>query len=406
MKALILLAGLAVAASAQSKAPLPAKDSLLGEISAWRERLPHSDPLPELTRELEPRLDRINDAAQAAPDEKALAQPRKDFEAWKHDFVLKDYHYERAGGARTGTLNRFSKRERAEVAEVVARQQRLTAGLQHAAMTAETQARMFYDGGGSDAGGAPAGSFVASPPARVTASGQPAGLHIADTPPPPPAAKPFSWSSISGYFDTSGISDSAVQAVENIKNRVAGYGKLLSGFAGSCYYGAKWLLIKAHVLPPEVEAPEEIAKIGIGSGHAYMMNAALKRSPALQAKLHVRRLDLATLTDADAPRLPEKTTFVFDRGCAGMSDESGHIEVVLGRDKMDLLPAKAFYRAGRHGLLRKPTPGDSDVLACSDGCALRSAAYLRTYGRQGCLNAYVPVSDGAAPGQIAASSAE
>ncbi len=182
---------------------------------------------------------------------------------------------------------------------------------------------------------------------------------------------------------------------EEIKNEVAGFGHLLSGFAGSCYYGAKWPLIKTGVLPPEVQAPEQIGKIGIGSADAYMMDSALKRDPALQARLHVRRLDLATVKDSDASLIPPKTIFVFDRGCAGMSSTAGHIEVTLPREKIVDLKAAAFYNVRYQGPKYKPELAPDDILNCSDGCALRSMAYLRTYGRAQCLNAYVPVIDAA-----------
>ncbi len=240
---------------------------------------------------------------------------------------------------------------------------------------------------------------AAAPPAPASAAAapvMPAGRAQSSEPPlPPPSRDSFSLDRLKSYLDHTWITDAVIHSVEEIKNDVAGFGHLLSGFAGSCYYGAKWLLIKTGVLPPEVQAPEQIGKIGIGSADAYMMDSALKRDPALQARLHVRRLDLATVKNSDAGLIPPKTIFVFDRGCAHMSQTAGHIEVTLPREKIVDLKAAAFYNVRYEGRKYKPELQSDQILNCSDGCALRTMAFLRTYGRAQCLNAYVPVVDAA-----------
>lgn len=398
MKPLPLLIWLALALPASAQTPPADAVKLTDEIATWRTRLPHVDPPNPTTVEFEPRLDKIADAVKAARRPEELAQPRKDFEAWQHDLTLKSYRQAGRQGIAVGSLNEFSARQRSMLGAFAGQREQVAANLKKAGTAAVNGGNRFYDG--DQRGAAPVtlpGRFGPASPAAVNADPQGAHLRVNDTPVPPPSAKPFSLASLRDYFDQSGISDAVVTGLQSMKNRVAGFGNLLTGFAGSCYYGAKWLLIKAGALPPEVSAPEEIGEIGIGSGRAYMMNSALKRSPKLQTKLHVRRLDLKNLKDSDAPLIPERTTFVFDRGCAGMSAASGHIEISMRREKLDLLPAAAFYRARRRGPKYKPAMGPNDVLACSDGCAIRSPAYLRTYGRKGCLNAYVPVNDTAAP---------
>lgn len=400
MKPLPLLVWLALTLPASAQTPPVDAAKFMDEIGTWRTRLPHVDPPNPTTAEFEPRLDKIADSVKAARKAEELVQPRKDFEAWQHDLTLKSYQQARRLGLADGSLNEFSARQRSMLGAFSRqRDQVVAANLQKAGAAAGDGGSLFYDGNqrNGTAVALPGRYGPASPEAGTNAPPQGAHLRVNDTPVPPPSAKPFSLASLRDYFDQSGISDAVVTGLQTMKNRVAGFGHLLSGFAGSCYYGAKWLLIKAGALPPEVSAPEEIGEIGIGSGRAYMMNSALKRSPKLQAKLRVRRLDLKALKDSDAPLIPERTTFVFDRGCAGMSAESGHIEISMRREKLALLPAAAFYRARSRGPKHKPAMGPNDVLACSDGCAIRSPAYLRTYGRKGCLNAYVPVNDTAAP---------
>lgn len=393
MKALALLACLALPLAARAQ-PKPAADreGLAFQIETWRTRLPHVDPPAPVTTEFEPRLDKIAEAVKKAKTPGELAQPRKDFERWQHDLVLKDFRLQPGSSL---TLNQFSARQRELIDAFGQQNKQMARSLKSASAATDGDAsRMFYDGQtGVGMEIMLPGHFGSPKPSPVNSEAATPGLRVTDTPPPPASAKPFSFAALKSYFDTSGISDAAVQSVAKIKNEVAGVGRLLTGFAGSCYYGAKWLLIKAHVLPSEVATPEEIGEIGIGSGHAYMMNAALKNSPRLQTKLRVRRLDLKTVKDSEASQIPERTMFVFDRGCAGMSDESGHIEIAMSREKLAVLPASVFYRTSYRGPKYKPEMGPNQILACSDGCAVRSMAYLRTYARRGCLNAYVPVGN-------------
>lgn len=398
MKALPLLAALALALPARAQTAPADAAKFIEEINTWRTRLPHVDPPSPVTAEFEPRLDKIAESVKAARKPEELLRPRWEFDAWQHDIMLKNYRQASRQGL-ASSLNEYSARQRAMLGAFSRqREQLVVPDLQKAGAAAGGGGNLLYDG--DKRGPAPVvlpGRFGPASPAAANAAPQGTRLRVVDTPAPPPSSKPFTLAALRDYLDQSGISDAVVTGLQQMKNRVAGVGRLLTGFAGSCYYGAKWLLIKAGALPPEVAAPEEIGEIGIGSGRAYMMNAALKRSPRLQAKLHVRRLDLSRLRDDEAGLIPERTTFVFDRGCAGMSAESGHIEISMRREKMALLPASAFYRVGRRGPKYKPAMGPNDVLACSDGCAVRSPAYLRTYGRRGCLNAYVPVVDAPAP---------
>lgn len=407
LSALLVLLPLAAAAAPApaarpAAAPADLKQKALDEIAAWRGQMPHGQPPSPLTKEFEPRLDRIEELFKAADaaDPRALAQPRKDFEEWQHEFVTASCRLMPAGCASSKQLYRFSALQRESVADFARqRAEILDPKLREARNAEGPGAKVFYDNDTHQSAAImlPGGFGSPPPPAEVNAAPRTPKLETTETPLPPPAAKPFSLASLAEHFDYSGLSDRVIAAVEGIKNEVAGYGRLLTGFAGSCYYGAKWLMIKAGMLPPEVKLPEQIESIGIGSGHAYMFDAALKRNPSLQAKLHVRPLKLADIRDSEVKLIPEKTIFVFDRGCAGMSAASGHAEMKLDDDKLADLPASAFYRAGRRGRKHKPSISDNEVLACSDGCMLHTAAYLRAYGRQGCLNAYAPVLDHPAP---------
>jgi len=410
-----LAAALALALAAAPASALPQKSSparppgsvpaasdprqaALDEIAVWRGFLPDTTPANPLTTEFKPRLDAIEAAFQAAAaDAAALARSRTDFERWQHDFIARSCALQSTDCTTKQQLHDFSAVQRATIRDF-ARQRAaiMDPKLRQAQNAAGPGAQVFYDNDTHTSGTVMLpGSFGSTPPvAQTNAAAQTPHLHIAETPLPPPAAKPFSFASLVSHFDYSGISAKVIRAVETIKNEVARHGgKLLTGFAGSCYYGAKWLMIKAGMLPPEVKLPEEIDRIGIGSGRAYMMSAALKSNTKLQAKLHVRPLKLADIKDSDVKRIPEKTVFVFDRGCAGMSGKSGHIELKLDDDKMADLPASAFYSAGRRGWKSKPTIAADEVMACSDGCMLHTASYLRFYGRRGCLNAYAPVVD-------------
>lgn len=385
----LVLALLSPIAGAQPRPAPSDRAAILAEIDSWRHgQLVHVIPPAPLTAEFEPRLDAIEAKVKAAQSPDDLIQPRKEFTTWQHDLLMKRFVASKGQGVTRGSLDDFSHGQRDRI-KALAAQTDLIAQ----ARLKQTPPQLF-DGGGTDSSEVGAGGNGRPAAAAPGAFATPPGLHINATPLPAPSAKPLSLASLEDYFDRSGISDAVLRSVEKIKNEAAGVGRLLSGFAGSCYYGVKWMLIATHVLPPEVKAPAEIGKIGIGSGNAYMMSSALKRNPKLQSKLHVRSLDLTTLKDSDASRIPERTMFVFDRGCAGFSGESGHIEYTLHSDKMNGLSASAFHRAGRrpHGLY-KPSVGANEVLACSDGCMVHTMAYLRTYGRRKCLNAYVPVND-------------
>ncbi len=380
-----------VPVQAAAPAPLEGRDAILAEIDSWRHaELVQVVPPDPLTAEFQPRLDALETAVKTASSADDLVQPRKDFKTWQHDLLQKKFVVTKKQGVTRGSLHNFSRSQREQVRTIGAQIDQISeAGLKQ-------PPPQLFDGGRADAAAVGADGSGRRAASAVNAPASSPSLHISEAPLPPPSAKPLSLASLRDYFDHSGISDAVVKSVEKIKNDVAGFGHLLSGFAGSCYYGVKWMLIKTHVLPPEVALPEEIGRIGIGSGNAYEMSKALKRNPKLQAKLHVRSLDLTTVKDSDASLIPERTMFVFDRGCAGMSEASGHIEYTLLPEKIKDLPASVFHRVGYRRSAAKPTVESNEVLACSDGCMIHTMAYLRTYGRKRCLNAYVPVSDQAA----------
>ena len=383
----VVLALLSVLARAQ---PAPDRSSLLADIDSWRHgQLVHVTPPAPLTVEFEPRLDVIETAVKTAQSPEALAQTQKDFKTWQHDLLLKRFTASKQEGVTRGTLDSYSRIQRSRIETIAAQNDAV------AQARLKQTAPQLFDGGGTDGsavGAGPGGRSATSPDSGAPAAAP--GLHINETPLPPPTAKSLSFASLRDHFDYSGISDAVLESIQSVKDYATEKIHMLSGFMGECYYGVKWMLIKTHVLPPEVAVPEEIGRIGIGSGDAFRMSIALKRNTKLQAKLHVRPLDLTTVSDADAHLIPERTMFVFDRGCAGFSSESGHIEYTLNPDKMKDLPATVFHRVGRrpHGLT-KPTVEANEVLACSDGCMVHTMAYLRTYAKRKCLNAYVPVSN-------------
>ena len=384
MKTLPLLASLALlAAQTQAQTVLAERGAILAEIDSWRrDQLVQVFPPDPLTTEFEKPLDDIEGNIKAAQSADDLDQPRKDFKTWQHDLLIKKFILTKSAAA-TRTF---------EVQNGRIFQARLT---QTAAGT-DGRAGQFFDGIMTNYSAVETSADHRWVSAAINAPASTLGPRISPAPLPAPTAKALPLASLRDHLDRSGISDAVVKSMETIKNRVAGVGNLLSGFAGSCYFGVKWMMIKTHMLSPEVQAPNQIGKIGIGSGKACMMSQALKRTPKLQAKLHVRPLDLTTVKDVDASLIPERTLFVFDQGCAGFSDASGHIEYSLHAEKIKNLPASAFHRAGRSHGDSKPSIAPNEVLACSDGCLIHTMAYLRTYGRKGCLNAYVPVTEQAA----------
>jgi hypothetical protein len=374
-------------------APADPRQKALDEIQAWRGFMPQTSPLAadfeQRLKDVEKEFSDLTVPVDAA----ALVKPQGDFDAWQHDFVVASCKLAPANCASTRQLYDFSKTQRATIQTFARQRAEIMDPKLRGAKNAVDGAKAFYDNDTHQGAVILAPGSYGSPPTADEVNAQPHAptVRTVGPPPAPGASKPFTLASLTGYLDYSGIKDTAIRAVENIRNDVAGFGKLLTGFAGSCYYGAKWLMIKAGMLPPEVQAPEDIGNIGIGSGRAYMFNAALKHNAKLQAKLHVRPLKLSDISDSQVKLIPEKTVFIFDRGCAGMSDDSGHAELKFDDDKLAELPASAFYRANRRGPKYKPTIAPNEIMACSDGCMLHTAAYLRTYGKIGCLNAYAPV---------------
>jgi len=105
--------------AAAQKAPLPARDSLLGELEAWRSAvLPQTVPMNPFTAKYQPRLDDIKKSVQAAAKIADLVRPRKDFEAWKTVVLHDAYHGDRAHGLTRKSFNEYAK-EQATVARVI-----------------------------------------------------------------------------------------------------------------------------------------------------------------------------------------------------------------------------------------------------------------------------------------------
>jgi hypothetical protein len=213
--------------------------------------------------------------------------------------------------------------------------------------------------------------------------------HFIPPPPPPeapslpPSNKPAALAAIETWIDRTGISD---EVIANLKKIEVLGSDLLTGFGGYCYWGVKWMLT---MVLPGYNQPKDL---DLPAGDAYRMLLALK-DPKLLAKLHLFPLDLKSLPRDQADSLPERTLLIWDRGCAGFSDQSGHIEFTLHADKMKQLEAKAFYPLSRkYGFWVPNLDPKTQVLACSDGCEVHTMAKLRLYAGK-CLSAYVPVAE-------------
>ena len=210
----------------------------------------------------------------------------------------------------------------------------------------------------------------------------PAGPTPVEKPVMPSGNKPSSLAALEAWVDRSGVSDEIIEKLKTIK--VIG-GDLLSGFGGYCYWGVKWMLT---LVLPGVKNPKDL---DLPVGNAYKLQLALKNDPKLAERLHLLPLDLKTVALDNAEALPERTLLIWDRGCAGFSATSGHVEFTLHADKMKRLDATAFYPLSRkYGFWVPNLDPKTQVLACSDGCEVHAMQKLRAYAGK-CLSAYVPV---------------
>ena len=389
MKSLSLAACLALTTAARAQpapaaaeAAVPDKQSFDAEIQSWRTRLPHVDPPSPLTTEFEPRLDRIAAAVKAAKGAAGLVQPRKDFEAWRHDVVLKSYQQARGMGLANGTLNQFSEQQRALIDTLAAQRRQIMAPVLARAATATGDgSRMFYDNDGRTGGAIMMpGNFGSPKPAAINA--QPQGVHLRTAGTPPPVtSSALSFQSVLDYVD----STRGGRIAHAVASRAV-------GFTHWCFAAVKEAFISAKdKLWATISDPTESGEIGIPPGLAADYARALNKNPQLMAKLGYRRVDPSTLPGNDPSVVPEGTVFDFAPGCAGYSAGAGHIEIVAARARLAEIPRRA-----------RPELDAGEVLACSDGCHGRTMNYFRTYGgerrvgravRPACMNMYVPVKD-------------
>ena len=149
------------------------KTKLLNEIEAWRAtKLPHVTPPAPITARFEPRLDEIKAAAVDPSADPSLAQPRKDFEAWKSDVLRRMYGDAKGSGLTHETFAEFSGMENTQAQFSAALHAQL---IQFAAVRSSGDRQMFslgsvaqngarFDGGFARDGslGGP-GAFVAAP---------------------------------------------------------------------------------------------------------------------------------------------------------------------------------------------------------------------------------------------------
>lgn len=372
MRHLALAAWLLLAPSARAQAPAPlGREAFDSEIEAWRVRLPHVDPPAPLTVEFEPRLNAIAAAVKAAKTPAALERPRKDFDAWRHEVVLKSYREARGQGLFTGTLDQFSEHQRQLLEAYAAQRRQALVPILAKAETASSGSRLFYDNDGRSGTDLElSGGFSPSRRAAVNAEAQGVHLRSGEAPPPVTSAA-LSFQSVIDYVD----STRGGRIAHAVASRAV-------GFTHWCFASVKEAFIRAKdKLWSRVSDPTGSGAIGIPPALAADYARALNKNPQLMAKLGYRRVDPRTLPGGDPSVVPEGTVFDFAPGCAGYSAGAGHIEIVAARSRLPEIPVRA-----------RPSLAAGEVLACSDGCHGRSLNYFRTYGRT-CMSMYVPVVD-------------
>ncbi|MFI5348770.1 MAG: hypothetical protein ACHQ2Z_04435 [Elusimicrobiota bacterium] len=426
MKAIPLIACLALAASqgrAQNAAPADtvASAPMPMELIGTRAKL-YADiksfrgETPGRTADIERRLEDIEKSVGDSKSPDDLAKTRKDFEALREASAPKP-------GSTNAAPNYFEK-NRGQLQTIGAFSARnLTGARTDGSHYFDLSVRPAADAPGAFSAGAntknlsifsfvnapaaPQGLHTDPPPALPDAGSFAADFHewvqrngislfdynilAQPAPPPPPPApkpvmpsaeKPSTLAALEAWVDRTGISDAIIDKLKSIK--VVG-GDLLEGFGGYCYWGVKWMLT---MVLPGVKQPKDL---DLPAGDAYKLQLALKKDPKLAERLHLLPLDLRSVPADKADALPERTLLIWDRGCAGYSSISGHVEFTLHSDKMSRLDATAFYPLSRkYGFWVPNLDPKTEVLACSDGCEVQTMQKLRLYSGK-CLSAYVPV---------------
>jgi hypothetical protein len=218
--------------------------------------------------------------------------------------------------------------------------------------------------------------------ANIPPQVEPTRLVTYATPSPAAPAPPLglasslaqSWESLKSYINWEEGKSVAVEAYTGTLNYVKSLGKL-------CWQFVKQAFIDSDVL--DVPNPQSTGLLGIRPGAAAMFAEDVKKNPKILDRMHYRRVDLAHVSD-DPSTVPDGSLLIYARGCSFASRESGHAELTLGEATYQTLHA-------RNARLRAIPVDANEVRVCHFACTKRSMPFLRTYGKQGCLNMYVPV---------------
>jgi hypothetical protein len=211
---------------------------------------------------------------------------------------------------------------------------------------------------------------------------EPRRLVTYDTPSPAVPAAPLglasslaqSWESLKSYINWEEGKTVAVEAYTGTLNYVKSIGKM-------CWQFVKQAFIDSDVL--DVPNPQSTGLLGIRPGAAAMFAEDVKKNPKILDRMHYRRVDLAHVSD-DPSTVPDGSLLIYARGCSFANAQSGHAELTLGEATYQSL------HASNRRLPAIPVSGN-EVRVCHFACTKRSMPFLRTYGKQGCLNMYVPV---------------
>ncbi len=208
-------------------------------------------------------------------------------------------------------------------------------------------------------------------------------LRPATSPPPPAVSAPplglasslaQSWESLKTYMNWEGGKTVAVEAFTGTLNYVKSIGKM-------CWRFVKQAFIDSDVL--DVPNPQSTGLLGIRPDAAAMFAEDVKKNPKILDRMHYRRVDLAHASD-DPSSVPDGSLLIYARGCSFANARSGHAELTVGEATYQSLHAR------NRRLPAIPVSGN-EVRVCHFSCTKRSMPFLRTYGKQGCLNMYVPV---------------
>jgi len=211
---------------------------------------------------------------------------------------------------------------------------------------------------------------------------EPMRLVTQATPSPTVASAPLglatslaqSWESLKTYMNWEGGKTVAAEAVTGTLSYVSSIGKM-------CWRFVKQAFIDSDVL--DVPNPQSTGLIGIRPGAAAMFAEDVKKNPKILDRMRYRRVDLANASN-DPSSVPDGSLLIYARGCSFASAESGHSELTVG---------EGTYQALQTRNRRVPAINvdANEVRVCHFACTKRSMPFLRTYGKKGCLNMYVPV---------------